>query len=143
MTDLAVAPAVRWQNATIVRRVMQTPGIASFFVRPDRPFGWRAGQHVDVRLTAEDGYRAIRSYSIASLPVAGGEVEREVDAERGLSGAAVAVHHEVAALRDEDITVLAEQRIRARLVGRDELGKRDERCCHSARRLSISQRTGQ
>ena len=30
--------------------------------------GHRAGQHVDVRLTAEDGYRAERSYSIASPP---------------------------------------------------------------------------
>ena len=30
--------------------------------------GHRAGQHVDVRLTAEDGYQAQRSYSIASAP---------------------------------------------------------------------------
>ena len=34
---------------------------------PDWP-GHRPGQHVDVRLTAEDGYRALRSYSIASAP---------------------------------------------------------------------------
>jgi ferredoxin-NADP reductase len=34
---------------------------------PDWP-GYRAGQHVDVRLTAEDGYQAQRSYSIASGP---------------------------------------------------------------------------
>src|SRR6184192_385114 len=34
---------------------------------PDWP-GHRAGQHVDVRLTAEDGYSAQRSYSIASAP---------------------------------------------------------------------------
>ena len=34
---------------------------------PDWP-GHRAGQHVDVRLTAEDGYQAQRSYSIASSP---------------------------------------------------------------------------
>ena len=34
---------------------------------PDWP-GHRAGQHVDVRLTAEDGYQAERSYSIASAP---------------------------------------------------------------------------
>jgi ferredoxin-NADP reductase len=34
---------------------------------PDWP-GHRAGQHVDVRLTAEDGYRAERAYSIASAP---------------------------------------------------------------------------
>ena len=35
---------------------------------PDWPGGYRAGQHVDVRLTAEDGYQAERSYSIASAP---------------------------------------------------------------------------
>ena len=34
---------------------------------PEWP-GHRAGQHVDVRLTAEDGYQAERSYSIASAP---------------------------------------------------------------------------
>jgi len=34
---------------------------------PDWP-GHRAGQHLDVRLTAEDGYAAERSYSIASAP---------------------------------------------------------------------------
>ena len=34
---------------------------------PDWP-GHRAGQHLDVRLTAEDGYRAEREYSIASAP---------------------------------------------------------------------------
>lgn len=33
--------------------------------------GHRAGQHVDVRLTAEDGYQAVRSYSIASAPAGG------------------------------------------------------------------------
>jgi ferredoxin-NADP reductase len=35
---------------------------------PDWPGGYRAGQHVDVRLTAEDGYQAQRSYSIGSAP---------------------------------------------------------------------------
>jgi ferredoxin-NADP reductase len=34
---------------------------------PDWP-GHRAGQHVDLRLTAEDSYQARRSYSIASAP---------------------------------------------------------------------------
>ena len=35
---------------------------------PDWPGGYRSGQHVDVRLTAEDGYVAERSYSIGSAP---------------------------------------------------------------------------
>ena len=46
----------------------QTPKVASLFLDvPDWP-GHAAGQHVDVRLTAEDGYQAQRSYSIASAP---------------------------------------------------------------------------
>jgi ferredoxin-NADP reductase len=36
--------------------------------KPDWPGWYRSGQHVDVRLTAEDGYQAQRSYSIASAP---------------------------------------------------------------------------
>jgi ferredoxin-NADP reductase len=47
---------------------METPRVRTLVV--DVP-GWRhhrAGQHVDVRLTAEDGYQAERSYSIASAP---------------------------------------------------------------------------
>ena len=99
MTDAAAdAPAIRWQNATLTRRVMQTPGIASFFIRPDQPFSWRAGQHVDIRLTAEDGYRAIRSYSIASLPAAGGEVELAV--ERLADGEVSPWFHDVARVGD-------------------------------------------
>ncbi|HEY9234038.1 MULTISPECIES: FAD-binding oxidoreductase [Phenylobacterium] len=100
MTDVAgvLAPAVRWQNATITRRVMQTPEITSFFVRPDRPFTWRAGQHVDIRLTAEDGYRAIRSYSIASLP--GADDELELAVERLADGEVSLWFHDVAQVGD-------------------------------------------
>lgn len=53
------------------------------FAVPDWP-GHLAGQHADVRLTAEDGYRAERSYSIASPPEAPGPeltVERLDDGE--------------------------------------------------------------
>ncbi|HLJ60740.1 MAG TPA: ferredoxin reductase [bacterium] len=47
---------------------METPRARSLTLMvPDWP-GHRPGQHVDVRLTAEDGYRAERSYSIASPP---------------------------------------------------------------------------
>jgi ferredoxin-NADP reductase len=38
-----------------------------------------AGQHVDVRLTASDGYSAVRSYSIASAPNSDGRVELTVE----------------------------------------------------------------
>jgi ferredoxin-NADP reductase len=49
----------------------ETPRVRSLVLHlPEWP-GHRAGQHVDVRLTADDGYQAQRSYSIASAPQAG------------------------------------------------------------------------
>lgn len=57
-----------WQEATVERIVEQTPTVKSFFLRPANPFTFVAGQHVDVRLTAPDGYQAQRSYSIGSAP---------------------------------------------------------------------------
>src|SRR5262249_18745746 len=57
-----------WQTATVAELVTETPRASTIvFAVPDWP-GHRAGQHVDVRLTAEDGYQAQRSYSIASSP---------------------------------------------------------------------------
>ncbi len=61
-------PKLRWQQAKITAIVRQTDRIKSFFFAPSEHFRFRAGQHVDVRLTAPDGYRAERSYSIASAP---------------------------------------------------------------------------
>jgi ferredoxin-NADP reductase len=52
----------------VLELVRETPRCTSIaFEVPDWP-GHRAGQHADVRLTAEDGYQARRSYSIASGP---------------------------------------------------------------------------
>jgi len=57
-----------WQLGELVELVQETPRVASlYFEVPDWP-GHLAGQHVDVRLTAEDGYQVERSYSIASAP---------------------------------------------------------------------------
>jgi ferredoxin-NADP reductase len=66
----AGARRLAWLQAEVVERVAET-GRATTLVL-DVP-GWPghlAGQHVDVRLTAEDGYQAQRSYSIASPPEA-------------------------------------------------------------------------
>jgi ferredoxin-NADP reductase len=64
---LALTP-VRWQLADVSELVEETPQVKTILLAaPDWP-GHRAGQHVDVRLTAEDGYQAQRSYSIASPP---------------------------------------------------------------------------
>ena len=57
-----------WQFGTLAEVVPETPRVSSLYF--DVP-GWQghlAGQHVDVRLTADDGYQAERSYSIASAP---------------------------------------------------------------------------
>jgi len=54
--------------AAVVSAVQETPRVRTLELEvPDWP-GHRAGQHLDVRLTAEDGYQASRSYSIASAP---------------------------------------------------------------------------
>jgi ferredoxin-NADP reductase len=64
----ALPGRLNWQLADVVEHVDETPRVRSIIL--DYP-GWpghRAGQHVDVRLTAPDGYQAQRSYSIASAP---------------------------------------------------------------------------
>jgi ferredoxin-NADP reductase len=57
-----------WQTATVEAVTDETPTVRTLsFAVPDWA-GHRAGQHLDIRLTAEDGYQAERSYSIASAP---------------------------------------------------------------------------
>jgi ferredoxin-NADP reductase len=63
--------AIAWRLAAVQRVVAETPSARTIdFDVPDWP-GHVAGQHVDVRLTAPDGYQAERSYSIASAPQSG------------------------------------------------------------------------
>jgi ferredoxin-NADP reductase len=57
-----------WLAATVAADVTETPRVRSLVLDVPGWPGHRAGQHVDVRLTAEDGYQAQRSYSIASAP---------------------------------------------------------------------------
>jgi ferredoxin-NADP reductase len=64
-----------------------------------QPFIHRAGQHVDLRLTAPDGYQAIRSYSIASAPSHSGEIELAI--ERLEDGEVSPFFHDVADMGDE------------------------------------------
>jgi ferredoxin-NADP reductase len=64
----AVLRRLTWQVATVDDVVDETARVRTIVLDvPDWP-GHRAGQHLDVRLTAEDGYRAEREYSIASAP---------------------------------------------------------------------------
>jgi ferredoxin-NADP reductase len=57
-----------WRLADVVEVVTETPRTKSLVLEVPGWEGHRAGQHVDIRLTAEDGYQAQRSYSIASAP---------------------------------------------------------------------------
>jgi len=64
----AVLGRLIWQLGEVAELIDETPRVKTLVLEiPDWP-GHRAGQHVDVRLTAEDGYQAQRSYSIASAP---------------------------------------------------------------------------
>jgi ferredoxin-NADP reductase len=62
----AVLGRLNWQAAKVVDVASETPRVKTVAFDVDGWPGHRAGQHVDVRLTAEDGYQAQRSYSIAS-----------------------------------------------------------------------------
>jgi ferredoxin-NADP reductase len=57
-----------WRLAEVIEVVAETPRTKSVLLEVPEWEGHKAGQHVDVRLTAEDGYQAQRSYSIASAP---------------------------------------------------------------------------
>ena len=55
-----------WRVADVVDTRMETPTARTIRLRIPGLHGHLAGQHVDIRLTAPDGYQAVRSYSIAS-----------------------------------------------------------------------------
>jgi len=59
---------ITWRLATVVDVRVETPRTRTLVLDVPGWPGHRAGQHVDVRLTADDGYQAQRSYSIASAP---------------------------------------------------------------------------
>jgi ferredoxin-NADP reductase len=68
-----------WQLATVTAVRDETPTVRTFSLGLPAWAGHRAGQHVDLRLTAEDGYSVERSYSIASEPERAGEVDITVE----------------------------------------------------------------
>jgi len=68
MAGTAVRRRLIWQTVTVASLMQETPTVRTIGLEvPDWP-GHRAGQHLDIRLTSDDGYEAERSYSIASAP---------------------------------------------------------------------------
>jgi ferredoxin-NADP reductase len=65
---VVAAPRLEWRVATVADVREETPHARTLVLQVPQWPGQRAGQHVDVRLVAEDGYQAERSYSIASAP---------------------------------------------------------------------------
>ena len=79
MEGAALLGRLTWQLATVTDVVVETSRTKTLGLDVPGWPGHRAGQHVDVRLTAEDGYRAERSYSIASAST-GSRIELTVEA---------------------------------------------------------------
>ena len=68
MERTAVRGRLTWQVAKVTSVTRETDSVVTIELDPPTWLGHRAGQHLDVRLTADDGYTAERSYSIASAP---------------------------------------------------------------------------
>src|SRR5579864_4825975 len=79
MAGTAVLRPVTWLSARVVGRRDETATARTIALAIRDWPGHIAGQHVDVRLTAPDGYSAVRSYSIASAPSSDGRIEITVD----------------------------------------------------------------
>ncbi len=83
LTEVAQRAPGRWQIAEVESIRVETPRTKTFRLRPPMWMPHLPGQHYDVRLTAPDGYRAERSYSIASSPLEEGVVELTIDRLEG------------------------------------------------------------
>jgi ferredoxin-NADP reductase len=68
-----------WQSARVVAIREETPRAKTFSLALERPTPYLAGQHFVLRLTADDGYTASRSYSAASAPDDPGQVELTIE----------------------------------------------------------------
>src|SRR5258708_17462585 len=68
MERTAVLGRLNWQLGAVAELVQETPRVASLVLDVPEWQGHLAGQPVDVRLTADDGYQTERSYSIPPAP---------------------------------------------------------------------------
>jgi ferredoxin-NADP reductase len=99
MPDMLKVAPLRWQPATIANVVRRTSTVTSVFLSPSEPFGFQAGQHLDLKLIAPDGYEARRAYSIASAPEHAPEIELAIEHLR--DGEVSSFFHDVAEIGDE------------------------------------------
>ena len=74
-----MANPIAWRLATVAGIRDETPSVRTFTLGLAGWPGHRPGQHVDLRLTAEDGYSVERSYSIASEPERRGELDITIE----------------------------------------------------------------
>ena len=111
-----------WRPAVLVERRLETTSAATLVLDVPSWPGHLAGQHVDVRLTAPDGYQAARSYSLAA-PADGERIEITVQAvpDGEVSSFLVETRHPVIRWRFAD-------RSAAGLCGSQ---KTADRCCSS------------
>src|SRR5215469_13688061 len=79
MEGRAVLGRVMWRTAKVVGLRDETTTARTLALAVCDWPGHIAGQHLDVRLTAADGYSAVRSYSIASAPSSDGRIEISVE----------------------------------------------------------------
>jgi ferredoxin-NADP reductase len=103
-TELSAAPGAfplpgPWQQARVTEIRQETPTAKTFRLALSVPTPYLAGQHFLVRLTAPDGYRAQRSYSVASAP--GDPAEIELTVEHLRDGEVSSFLHEVVMTGDE------------------------------------------
>jgi ferredoxin-NADP reductase len=92
-------PLLEWQVAKVTAIRPETPQTKSFILALPKWMTHQPGQHYDVRLTAPDGYRTERSYSVASEPERVGEIELTV--ERISDGEVSPYLHDVVMLGDQ------------------------------------------
>ena len=79
MERRTVLGRLNWQLGEVIETQMETAQAKSLVLALPDWIGHQAGQHIDVRLTADDGYQAERSYSIASPPEKTGHIALTVE----------------------------------------------------------------
>ena len=89
----------KWQQARVTEIRRETPTAKTFRLALSEPTAYMAGQHFLIRLTDPDGYRAQRSYSVASAP--GDPRSIELTVERLPDGEVSSFLHDVVMTGDE------------------------------------------